>query len=240
MKKLTLIAIAATIVAFGVQGQGLVNFANSANAGTQISVNSVIGGGPNAKTPAVAGSLYYALFYSTSSALVEGSAASLIPTLGNNQAGNWVWNDPNWNFAGGGAPSYTVNGTPFVSSGYAQNTGLGRLLGLIPDAVGGLAAGGTATFAVVGWSSTMGTTWQAVQTFLTTGNVVGNMYLGESAVSVPLGTGDNFLALTPSIFGAAGATPGFTLGLLNPVPEPTTMALAGLAGLSLLLFRRRK
>jgi hypothetical protein len=28
--------------------------------------------------------------------------------------------------------------------------------------------------------------------------------------------------------------------VLNPVPEPSAMALAGLGGLSLLLFRRRK
>jgi hypothetical protein len=27
---------------------------------------------------------------------------------------------------------------------------------------------------------------------------------------------------------------------INPVPEPSTLALAGLGGLSLLLFRRRK
>jgi hypothetical protein len=34
---------------------------------------------------------------------------------------------------------------------------------------------------------------------------------------------------------------GFTETLIiNPVPEPTTLALAGLGGLSLLLFRRRK
>jgi hypothetical protein len=30
------------------------------------------------------------------------------------------------------------------------------------------------------------------------------------------------------------------LGVTEPVPEPTTLALAGLGGLSLLLFRRRK
>ena len=29
-------------------------------------------------------------------------------------------------------------------------------------------------------------------------------------------------------------------GFIEPVPEPTTLALAGLGGLSLLLFRRRK
>ena len=39
----------------------------------------------------------------------------------------------------------------------------------------------------------------------------------------------------------AGADLVFTLsGNLAPVPEPTTLALAGLAGLSLPLFRRRK
>jgi hypothetical protein len=32
----------------------------------------------------------------------------------------------------------------------------------------------------------------------------------------------------------------FTFSNVTPVPEPTTLALAGLSGLGLLLFRRRK
>jgi len=241
MKKLTLIAIAATIVAFGVQGQGLVNFVNSSAAGTKISVNSAIGGGATGLTPAVAGSFYYALFYSQTLSTVNGSGASIIPTLAGN--GTYVWSDPvDWHFAGNGGP-YTVNGTPFTSSGYATNVATaGRISGGAPDAVGGVAAGGSAYFTVVGWSSNMGATWGAVQTLLSGGSLLPNMYLGESAVSPLLGTGDNFLAITPAIIQTSGSIPGWTLGLVNVtlIPEPTTMALAGLAGLSLLLFRRRK
>jgi hypothetical protein len=241
MKKITLIAIALTMASLAAQAQGLVGFANTINAGTKISVNSTTGGTATGLMPAGAGNFYFALFYSTTATTVEGSALSLIPQVGNNEAASWVWSDANWHFAGNGGP-YNDNGTMFTSSGYAQSTSTaGRLAGLAPDAVGGLAGGASAQFVVVGWSSNLGSTWGAVQTLINSGgpSVAGSYYLGESIVSATLTAGDNSLVLSPSIFGASGATPGFTLGLVN-VPEPSTIALAGLGGLSLLLFRRRK
>ena len=245
MKKLTLIAIAATMVSLGAQGQGLVQFGNSAGATSHISVNTTIGGAATGQFGAVAaGTYYFALFYSTSATTVEGSAASLLPTVGNNLNSSWVWNDTNWKFAGNGGATYNVNGNIFSSGGYAENTGAaGRvntlLAGTAPDAVAGLGAGSSAQFVVVGWSSTIGTTWSAVEGYLTSGTTVGGAYLGESAVGATVISGDNALNGVPTIL-AGAVTPAFTLGLLNPIPEPSTMVLAGLGGLSLLLFRRRQ
>jgi hypothetical protein len=55
-----------------------------------------------------------------------------------------------------------------------------------------------------------------------------------------IGTGTGQPNTTPeALFSGTGITQGFTLFAV-PVPEPATMALAGLGGLSLLLFRRRK
>ena len=242
MKKLTLIAVAATLISWGAHGQGLCAFNNSASA--RVSVNSVIGGAGSAFTPAGAGSFYYALFYASSTVTtVEGSAGALIPIAGNNENTSWVWNDTNWHFAGNGQ-TYTDNGNTYLAQGYALSTATtGRLQSAqgagIDDAIGGLAAGATASFVIVGWSSTIGTTWSAVQSFLTSGSLVGNMYLGESPVSL-FQTGDNASTPTNPIMAGSGAVPGFTVGLLNPIPEPSTMALAALGGLSLLMFRRRK
>ncbi|HUE37823.1 MAG TPA: PEP-CTERM sorting domain-containing protein [Candidatus Acidoferrum sp.] len=67
-----------------------------------------------------------------------------------------------------------------------------------------------------------------------------------------IGTGEGLLALNPSSTGTPspgtpvnmnGIWPGSSsqaFNLLVPIPEPTTLALAGLGGLSMLFLRRRK
>lgn len=102
---------------------------------------------------------------------------------------------------------------------------------------------------LVGWSVNMGTTWASVSNLLANwstlrGGVVGNAFFGESAfgyiqpaVSPASGAG---------IFGTSASPSGLPIGglltplYLLPVPEPATLALAGLSGLSLLLFRRQR
>jgi hypothetical protein len=95
----------------------------------------------------------------------------------------------------------------------------------------GFASGSTYAFQVKGWSATggYGSYDAALQ-----GNPTG--YFGVSGIgSVTLGVGP-----TPAggVWGTgAGQIGGF---VLTPVPEPSTIALAGLGAASLLLFRRRK
>jgi hypothetical protein len=230
------------MVSFGAQGQGLVSFNNSAGVNSKISINSVIGGGATGLLPAgVAGSFYFALFYSTTATTVNGNANAFVPTLGDNMLTSCVWNDTNWHFAGGtGGQTYNVNGIIFTSDGYAANTATaGRVAPVLggTEAVVGLDAGASAHFVVVGWSSNMGTTYGAVENWLATPIGMGPFYLGESAVSAPLVTGDNNLNATPTIL-AGAIVPGFTLGVAM-IPEPGTLALVGLGGLSLWLSRRR-
>ena len=107
--------------------------------------------------------------------------------------------------------------------------------------VQGVPGGSQANWVVVGWSANLGTTWLAVSNVLANWNYsIPDAYFGRT----PIGT---VAAGTSQFFGATlfGTNPGQiyapnTQMYLLPVPEPGTLALASLGGLSLLLFRRRK
>jgi len=110
-------------------------------------------------------------------------------------------------------------------------------------------------YLVVGWSANEGTTWGAVSNELATGtwNVLGaggwfgtttvafNYAGGGSNASPPPAVSVWAPASTTGLAGSGGLT-GLELDPthVTPTPEPTTLAVAGLGGLSLLLFRRRK
>ena len=159
-----------------------------------------------------------------------------------------VW-DGTWTGAAG------FNGVDM--SGH-NTTGLSKG-GVLPNTVNGQsgtgvqvnwANGTTQSVVLVGWSANLGTSWVTVSNELANwstlaSTIVGTSFFGET----PIGT-VNPAASAPgnNIFAASSAptatgTPIFSLNTplyLLPVPEPTTIALAGLGGLSLLLFRRRK
>jgi hypothetical protein len=97
-------------------------------------------------------------------------------------------------------------------------------------------------FIIVGWSSTYASTWATFEPLLIAGLAPGGYY-GTSAEGFGYSGGGPETLPAPSLFspstGMPGAlTGGFTL-FLQPVPEPATIALASLGGLSLLAFRRR-
>jgi hypothetical protein len=62
---------------------------------------------------------------------------------------------------------------------------------------------------------------------------------GGQSPSVPYLTGWNGLTATPAVTTFEGG-PGYPDLVMSPVPEPGTMALAGLGSLSLFLLRRKK
>ena len=101
-------------------------------------------------------------------------------------------------------------------------------------------------FMIVGWSSNLGTTWGVVSADLASNwaTLPGTYaFFGTSPIGYGF-SGGAFLLPATSLFnptqGMPGAlTAGFDLNYVA-VPEPSTIALAGLGGLSLLLFRRRK
>jgi len=141
---------------------------------------------------------------------------------------------------------------PFTFSGiYATNRAQAGYFGS-PAAVTvpGWAAGATMSYEVAIWSSSLGAIWKsswvnaagtapaAANTFSPAGN------FGLSAIGTGASGGLGVPATPPfSLFGGAtGIQNGFNAAPVGGgvVPEPTSMALAGLGAAALLIFRRRK
>jgi hypothetical protein len=224
MKKIfAIISLTSSMVVYS-NAQGVVNFSDT--GGTKISTNSVVGGPATSTTDASSATqpeFYYALFYSTTLQNVGSSSNAVVGT-----SGTYAFNAAGWTFSGA----------------YGTNSTTGRMLSSTLDAAGntvvsGLAGGTSAYFTVIGWSANIGNSVAAVQSYLS--NPGFNGFVGEAAVSGLLAPGTEGSTPATGLYG--GAYPnitGFTLGLVTPVPEPGTMALAALSGASLLLFRRRK
>jgi len=226
MKKvLTIVAVGLLAVSSSF-AQGTVNFAGGT---TKVSTSATLGGagtliaGNTSSTP----NYYFALFFSTTTANVNGSTAAL----------------------GGSTTGYafqtTGQGWTF-SQDYATNTTTaGRFSSAVADAngittVSGLAGGAAAYFTVVGWSSNIGSTVANLQSFLAgTEQVTGTAYVGESAVSGLITTGAG-LGTPAALFGAAPAIPGWQLVTTVATPEPSSIALGAMGVASLLAFRRKK
>ncbi|MGA3285703.1 MAG: hypothetical protein ABSD57_14760 [Verrucomicrobiota bacterium] len=106
--------------------------------------------------------------------------------------------------------------------------------------------GPTDWYIVVGWSANLGTTWPTVELNLDDPGFLAGLtstaWFGTSSVAYnEAGGGPDSLVAVPVLYNSAftglagsGLTSGFDL---YPVPEPCTLALAGLGGLSLLLLR---
>jgi hypothetical protein len=212
MKKILSI-IAGVALATGAFAQGTVSFAN--NSGTLVTTN----GGTIGNTATAAQGFYYALFIQ--------SYTGSVTSDNNPLTGGWT-------FTG----SYATN--------TAATTG-GRFSGGTAT-VTGWAAGATNQFLVVGWSSNLGASWAAIASQVQNGWTASGFY-GASSTSFGSAGGGSQSLPTFSLFTTTGPNAqgnpiqtGFTLNAVSPVvtPEPTTLALAGLGGASLLLFRRRK
>jgi hypothetical protein len=137
---------------------------------------------------------------------------------------------PDWNvltYATGGV-AYGTNNT-FAGS----VTGLGGSAGF----ASGLTAGITYSDMVVGWSADVATSWAQVLSYAPNMANSPGTFFGYSNVGTITPTA---VPAPPAlIFGGSSAQPGQTI-LYLLLPEPTTLALFGLGGLSMLLLRRRK
>ena len=244
MKKLLLTMALTSVVVSTVLAQGTVLW-NNGNT-SKISTNAVVGGAPVGVTAAwslanqAANNTYmYALYYSTTVANIGGFETTAV--VGTN--GIYAFQDVGWNFLNPSAiGGYTVG------PAYATNAAAGRFTvefidpthsstTITPNTTPG-------EWAVIGWwtgnmyNGNPVTTVSQLIDWYNNGNPVSGGWIGESPLTsgtpgdptvTPAGT-------TPSVFGGA-----FTLGAVPvSVPEPATMALMGLGGLSLLLIRRRK
>jgi len=129
-----------------------------------------------------------------------------------------------------------VGSSTFTFAGaYGTNQSpAGRFTGGNGVAVTGWGAGVTMQYEIAGWSASLGATFnpawltQAPDGF------------GLSAVGTGAAGGATSAGVLPNynLFGGTGLTSGFTI--VTTVPEPTSMALAGLGAAALLIFRRRK
>ena len=136
----------------------------------------------------------------------------------------------------------STNGTSFTFANvYGTNqASLGRFTGGAGIQVAGWAAGQNRTFEVAGWSSTLGAAFNPAWLAANPGNGT-TSFFGVSALGTGQSGGFNGTGTLPNlnIFGGAtGIQAGFAM--TGGVPEPSSMALAGLGAAALLIFRRRK
>jgi hypothetical protein len=139
------------------------------------------------------------------------------------------------------APAGTAtDGAAFLPSIMATNqASAGRFSGGVNIAVAGAPAGSTRSLIVRGWSASYGADYVSAVAAWQSGAAG---YIGSSIIAPGFifggfdGTGT--LPTLPAFGGAVGISSGFSLNAV--VPEPSSIALAGLGAASLLLFRRRK
>src|SRR5579859_1820695 len=132
---------------------------------------------------------------------------------------------------------------PFSFSGlYATNivnsTG-GRFSGGNGVAVNGWAPGTTMFYEIAGWASTAGVTFTPAWVLANgrPGAIPVDLFSISSIGSGVAGRGPQSLPPLPLFGGVSGITSGFAFGL---IPEPTSMSLAGVGAVVLLMLRRRK
>jgi hypothetical protein len=240
MKKLILTTVCAVAVTGSALAAGNLNWGSapfgSITAQTNATAYSPLMGGGSAVGGSIGapanGSLntYYELLYTTFSG-TQATITSLSSLL--------AWND-----TGLGATNNPASG--------------GRLAVIAPNSAATVpwSPGTTDSIVVVGWSADLGATWSSVSNLLAaaaTGNnaplqaqLAGALgFLGVSTTGYTT-TFDTSTSPGATVFATSANAQGLPIFSTNtqlylvPVPEPTTLALAGLGGLSLLLFRRQR
>jgi len=229
MKKILLtVALSTAFAAVGF-GQGYVGLANG--TASKISANATLNGSTFTATGTTAGSYYFALFYAPSTdvsvSTVNGATSSAISgTSSLDTVGSFIFNDSSWTL------DSSVLGVVGTRAGF-----IGDSTGSAQSAVP-VAAGVTEDFVLLGWSGNIGSTVASVESFLN-GQGPTTGWIGESAVGSQV-VSAGAPSPVPPIWGSAPQIPGFTLGEVQPIPEPSTIALGVMGAAALLALRRKK
>jgi hypothetical protein len=247
MKKLALTIVCAMAMSGAAFAQGWIAYSLSfvdITMQTNTAISPLFGGTGSGGTAGVTGSatgtgLIYDYALLTSIQTVPGVAST------NSRVWTPVWTGNVLN-GGGGLGGTNGNTAGRISTVQAA-----------ADTQVNWANGVTNNIVLVGWSANIGSSWTAVS------NILANLALGNNTPLLTAlaanGGGNPFFGETAFGYinpnaaqpGAAivnttttpNGLPIFSLGTqlyMLPVPEPATMALAGLGGLSLLLFRRQR
>ena len=137
------------------------------------------------------------------------------------------------------APVGTTDPTAFTFGAvYGTNQATaGRFTGGGNVPITGWAPGAERSFMVAGWSSDLGPTWSQGWLSGNWGSATTGLF-GMSSIATGRAGGFDGTGNVPNLapFTATTIATGFNLA---PIPEPTTLALAGLGAAALLIFRRR-
>jgi len=231
MKKLA-VTLSLAALATGAWAQGFVSISDST---ANVSTNGAAAGLGTGLTSRTAGAYMYDTLFNASTVTTIDSSLQGLASAG--------WSDAG--FTG-------VNNSGIGGNGHISNTGgvptVGNNIWQVNSYQSAI---------VVGWSSNLGANWAAVQALL---NGPGVHFNGAGWTNLPTG---GFLGYTTIANGAAGSSSGSAAALFAngtsgqvptpitaawnlyttttaAVPEPATLALAGLGAAGLLIFRRRK
>jgi uncharacterized protein YcfJ len=210
MKK---VILSAALVAAGLltaSAQGTIKFYNISSL-YAVTVN----GAPIPTAAAAPNAYYFTVLVDTST-----------PTSGNPLTGGWT--------------DATTSTTPLIGHNTIVAGGISGNGGSSGVAIDGIPVGGGAYFEVVGWSASLGTTWSDIATQLEDGWSTAGYYGMSSYADVATGGVGTPPSNAAAIFSPTLISSGFALAPVVPTPEPTSIALGVMGGLSLLALRRKK
>jgi len=223
MKKALVIAATLALGIVASQAQGLVSI--SLTGGILASTNGSAGGFGTGKIAGTGTAGYYfELLYSAS--LTATTAADITQTGNLGQ----------WTDSGVFGASQSALSAGKINSGSSVAANGWTLPGTAYD--------NQRAVVVVGWSGSYGTTYAAFLNSLASGLTPGGYYGFATGLNYAGGGGSSLPAVdmwgNQTTLPNSGLNNGIVLNYVVPTPEPGTLALAGLGGLSLLAFRRKK